>query len=204
MDVTITQSGVYSYSAAQGMYYNLTVSHGSFSDSRLISLNESTYHFTASEGARPCEVYNFSITLAHANNVDVRTGCSVLLETILYSRNPLDTDYDLWTEVDLLGELIVKVGIGLHIIIILLAGSLYFNNIIHSGAVAEIFSSLLSFFNLAAAKDQWHWIVAVIIVIVLRFFAIILISILGVGTARKIRYINFNDYHLILCSINYY
>ena len=99
------------------MYYNLTISHGSISDSQLISLNESTYHFIAPEGAPPCEVYNLSVTLAHANNVDVRTNGSVLLETILYSRNPLD--YDLWTEVDLLGELIlniiVKVSIGLHI-----------------------------------------------------------------------------------------
>ena len=125
------------------MNYNLTISHGSISDSQLlISLTESTYHFSAPEGAPPCEVYNFSVTLVHANNVDVRTGCSVLLETILYSRNRLDTNYDLWTQVDLLGELIlniiVKVSIGLHIdkkIIILLAGSLYFN-IIHSGAVS--------------------------------------------------------------------
>ena len=91
-------------SAAVGVYYNLTISHGSSSDSQLISLNESTYHFTVPEGAPPCEIYNFSITLAHANNVDVRTGCSIILETIL-SRNHLDTDYDLWTEVDLLGEL---------------------------------------------------------------------------------------------------
>ena len=105
--------------AAQGVYYNLTISHGSISDSQLISLNASYYNFTAPEGALPCEVYNFSVTLAHANNADVRTGCSVLLETILYSRNPLDTDNDLWTEVDLLGELIlnitVKVSIGAHI-----------------------------------------------------------------------------------------
>ena len=106
--------------AAQRVYYNLTISHGSISDSQLISLNESTYHFTAPEGAPPCEVYNFSVTLdlAHANNVDVRIDCHVLLETILYSRNSLDTDHDLWTEVDLLGELIlniiVKVSIGLH------------------------------------------------------------------------------------------
>ena len=101
------------------MYYNLTISHGSTSGSQLISLNESTYHFTAPEGAPPCEVYNFSITLAHANNADIRTDCSVLLETILYSRNPLNTNYDLWIEVDLLGALIlnitVKVSIGVHI-----------------------------------------------------------------------------------------
>ena len=105
-------------SAAQGVYYNLTIGHGSSSDSQLISLTESTYHFIASEGAPPCEVYNFSVTLTYVNKVDVRTGCSVLLGTILYSRNPLDTDHDLWTEVGLLGELIlniiVKVSIGLH------------------------------------------------------------------------------------------
>ena len=129
--------------AAQGVYYNLTISHGSSSDSQLISLNEPYYNFTVPGGALPCEVYNFSVTLAHVNNADVRTGCSVLLETILYSRNPLDTNNDLWTEVDLLGELIlnitVKVSTGVHIdneikITILLAGSLYFNNI-HSGAI---------------------------------------------------------------------
>ena len=48
-----------------------------------------------------------ALPLAHARGV-----------MILYSRNPLDTDHDLWTEVDLLGELIlniiVKVSIGLH------------------------------------------------------------------------------------------
>ena len=101
-----------------GVYYNLTISHGSISDSQLISLNESTYHFTVPEGVPPCEVYNFSVTLTYVNKVDVTTGCSILLETILYSRNSLDTDHDLWTEVDLLGELIlniiVKVSIGLH------------------------------------------------------------------------------------------
>ena len=59
-------------------------------------------------------------------------------------------------------------------------------------------SILLSFSNLAAAKDQWHWIMAVIIVILLSLFAIILVSILGMGTVRKIRYIIFYDYHLIV------
>ena len=42
----------------------------------------------------------------------------------------------------------------------------------------------------------------IITIIVLSLFAVILVSILGVGTARKIRYINFNDYHLIV--VQYY
>ena len=72
--------------AAEGVSYNLTISHGSSSDSRLISLNESTYHFTVPEGAPPCEVYNFSVT---ATNVGTTyTGCSVpspVLSTMLPS-----------------------------------------------------------------------------------------------------------------------
>ena len=91
------------------MYYNLTISHGSSSDSQLISLNESAYTFTDPKDALPCEIYNFSIT---TNYVSARTGCSVLLETfMLYSRNPLDTNNDFWTEVDLLGELILKITV---------------------------------------------------------------------------------------------
>ena len=73
-------------SAAEGVYYNLTISHGSISDSQLISLNESTYHFTAPEGAPPCEVYNFSVTATYVGATYTGAGCSVpVLSTTLHS-----------------------------------------------------------------------------------------------------------------------
>ena len=62
----------------------------------------------------------------------------------------------------------------------------------------RLFSILRLLSYLATAKD--HRIVAVIItiiVIVLSLYVVILVSILGVGTIRKIRYINF-VYHLIM------
>ena len=106
------------------MYYNLTISHGSSSDSQLISLNEPTYHFTAPEGAPPCEVYNFSVSVNSTEYVGVRPGCSAHLEAlILYSKTPLDAYniMDFWTKVVLLGELILnitvkvsKINIGVH------------------------------------------------------------------------------------------
>ena len=74
--------------AAEGVSYNLTISHGSSSDSRLISLNESTYHFTAPEGAPPCEVYNFSVTATNVGTTYTGAGCSVpspVLSTMLPS-----------------------------------------------------------------------------------------------------------------------
>ena len=40
--------------------YSLTINHGS--SSKVIPLNESSYYFTAPEGAPLCEVYNFSVT----------------------------------------------------------------------------------------------------------------------------------------------
>ena len=103
-------------SATERVYYNLTISHGSISDSQLISLNESTYHFTVPEGAPPCELYNFSVSVNNTKYVGARPGCSALLETLmLYSKTPLDA---YWTKVVLLGELIlnitVKVSIGMH------------------------------------------------------------------------------------------
>ena len=102
------------------MSYNLTISHGSSSDSQLTFLNESTYHFTVPEGAPHCEVYNFSISRSVTTKyVGARTGCSALLEVlILYSKTPLNAYMDFWTNVVLLGELIlnitVKVSIAVH------------------------------------------------------------------------------------------
>jgi hypothetical protein len=57
------------------MYYNLTISHGS--SHQRISLNESTYNFTAPEGAPPCEVYNFSVTATYVGATYTGAGCSV-------------------------------------------------------------------------------------------------------------------------------
>ena len=60
---------------AQGPYYNLTISHGSAS--RIISLNESYYIFTAPEGAPPCEVYNFSVSATYVGTTYTGAGCNV-------------------------------------------------------------------------------------------------------------------------------
>ena len=55
----------------------LTISHGSSSDNNYLSLNESYYHFTAPEGAPPCEVYNFSVTATYVGTTYTGAGCSV-------------------------------------------------------------------------------------------------------------------------------
>ena len=55
----------------------LTIKHDS--DSQVISLNDSSYYFTAPEGAPPCEIYNFSVTAPYnivGANYTV-AGCSV-------------------------------------------------------------------------------------------------------------------------------
>ena len=61
------------YSA--GQFFLLTISHGSSSDN--VSLNDSYYHFTAPEGAPPCEVYNFSVTATYVGATYTGVGCSV-------------------------------------------------------------------------------------------------------------------------------
>ena len=64
----------------------LTISHGSSSE--MISLNESHYHFTAPEGAPPCEVYNFSVTATYVGATYTGASCSVpspVLSTMLPS-----------------------------------------------------------------------------------------------------------------------
>ena len=57
--------------------YLLTISHGS--SSQVISLNESSYNFTAPEGTPPCEVYNFSVTAtkSYVGATYTGAGCSV-------------------------------------------------------------------------------------------------------------------------------
>ena len=67
--------------------FSLTVSHGSSSQDTL-GLIESTYHFTASESAPPCEVYNFSVTATYVGATYTGAGCSVpspVLSTMLPS-----------------------------------------------------------------------------------------------------------------------
>ena len=69
----------------------LTISHGPSSDN--LSLNESTYHFTAPEGAPPCEVYNFSVTATSVGATYTGAGCSVpspVLSTMLPSLPTID------------------------------------------------------------------------------------------------------------------
>ena len=69
----------------------LTISHGSSSDIK--SLNESYYHFTAPEGAPPCEIYNFSVTATYVGATYTGAGCSVpspVLSTMLPSLPTID------------------------------------------------------------------------------------------------------------------
>ena len=67
--------------------FSLTVSHGSSSQD-ISGLIESAYHFTAPEGAPPCEVYNFSVTATYVGATYTGAGCSVpspVLSTMLPS-----------------------------------------------------------------------------------------------------------------------
>ena len=69
----------------------LIISHGSSSDD--VSLNESHYHFTAPEGAPPCEVYNFSVTATYVGATYTGAGCSVpsrVFSTMLPSLPSID------------------------------------------------------------------------------------------------------------------
>ena len=66
--------------------FSLRIDHGS--RSRVMSLNNSYYHFTAPEGAPPCEVYNFSVTATHVGATYIGASCSVpspVLSTMLPS-----------------------------------------------------------------------------------------------------------------------
>jgi hypothetical protein len=53
----------------------LTISHGS--SSQVIPVDASHYHFTAPEGAPPCEVYKFSVTATYVGATYTGAGCSV-------------------------------------------------------------------------------------------------------------------------------
>ena len=73
------------------LIFLLTISHGSSSDN--MTLNESHYHFTAPDGAPPCEVYNFSVTATYVGATYTGAGCSVpspVLSTMLPSLPSID------------------------------------------------------------------------------------------------------------------
>jgi hypothetical protein len=56
--------------------FSLTIiSNGSIGE--VIPLNKPHYHFTAPEGAPPCEVYNFSVTATYVGATYTGAGCSV-------------------------------------------------------------------------------------------------------------------------------
>jgi hypothetical protein len=56
--------------------FSLTiVSNGSFEE--VIPTNKSHYHFTALEGAPPCEIYNFSVTTTYVGAIYTGADCSV-------------------------------------------------------------------------------------------------------------------------------
>ena len=73
------------------LIFLLTISHGSSSHN--MTLNDSYYHFTAPEGAPPCEVYNFSVTATYVGATYTGAGCSVpspVLSTMLPSLPSID------------------------------------------------------------------------------------------------------------------
>ena len=73
------------------LIFLLTISDGSSSDN--MTLNESHYHFTAPDGAPPCEVYNFSVTATYVGATYTGAGCSVpspVLSTMLPSLPSID------------------------------------------------------------------------------------------------------------------
>ena len=73
--------------------FSLKINYGS--KSQLVSLNESSYTFTAPEGAPPCQIYNFSVTATYdiAGVSYTGAGCSVpspVLSTMLPSLPDID------------------------------------------------------------------------------------------------------------------
>ena len=71
--------------------FSLMVSHGSHTET--ISLSESYYHFTAPEGAPPCEVYNFFVTATYVGATYTGADCSVpspVLSKVLPSLPDID------------------------------------------------------------------------------------------------------------------
>ena len=75
--INISWSQVSPVAAASNVMqtFSLTISHGSHTET--ISLNKPYYHFTATEGAPLCEVYNLSVTATYVGATYTGAGCSV-------------------------------------------------------------------------------------------------------------------------------
>ena len=59
-----------------GLRFSLRVSNGS-NIQEIMLFSESTYYFTAPEGAPPCVVYNFFVTATYVGATYTGAGCSV-------------------------------------------------------------------------------------------------------------------------------
>jgi hypothetical protein len=73
--------------------FSLRVSRGSSVQEVPMLHNESHYHFTAPEGAPPCEAYNFSVTATYVGATYTGAGCSVpspVISTTLHSPPSID------------------------------------------------------------------------------------------------------------------
>jgi hypothetical protein len=57
-------------------HYSLTIIN-SFNQQWMFNPQETYHHFTAPEGAPPCEVYNFSVTATYVGATYTGVGCSV-------------------------------------------------------------------------------------------------------------------------------
>ena len=111
--IDISWGQTWSVTALMG-WYKLMISHGLQNDNN-VTLTDPCYTFTAPEGAPPCEVYNFSVTATYDIDGATYTGASCSVSSsdnilVLYGANLLTTN-DLWTEVNLLGELIFNITI---------------------------------------------------------------------------------------------
>ena len=80
----------------------------------MITLNNSYYIFTAPEGSRPCEIYNFSVTATYIGATYTGDGCSVpsqvisMMLPLLPNITQLDSSLDYSLEKD-------PVGVGLSV-----------------------------------------------------------------------------------------
>jgi hypothetical protein len=78
---------------AAALRFSLRVSRGSSIQEIPMLRNESTYYFTAPEGAPPCEVYNFSVTATYVGATYTGAGCRVsssVISTTLPSPPSID------------------------------------------------------------------------------------------------------------------
>jgi hypothetical protein len=75
INLTWSQDSAPEVDAPQDLIFSLKINYGS--KSRVVSLRESTYHFTAPEGAPPCQIYNFSVTATYVGATYTGASCSV-------------------------------------------------------------------------------------------------------------------------------